>query len=288
LEEDSNRSFLNKIFSLIKKNHLQNGSDLADEITDLMDEGQAKGLITDEETEMVHGVLDLKETTASSIMIPRTDLTSASIDSTLGELIQLIKNCGHTRIPIYKDSIDKIIGILHAKDLLKLFGNPPDSKIKPDILRKTFFVPGSQKISALLRDLKSKKNHMAVVTDEYGGTAGLITIEDILEEIVGEIMDEHDHEESLMNVIDDNTILVDARLEAEEIENFFKIDLPEGDFESVGGFIINLLGKIPKTGEEVTYRNLKITVKSADERRIDKALVTCLNPPLDEYKESDS
>ena len=288
MEEDSNRSFFTKIFSLLKKHHLQNGSDLTDEINDLMDEGQAKGLISDEESEMVHGVLELKETTASSIMIPRTDLTSASIDSTLGEFIQLIKSCGHTRIPIYKDSIDEIIGILHAKDLLKLFGNPPDTKITKDILRKVFFVPGSQKISSLLRDLRSKKNHMAIVTDEYGGTAGLITIEDILEEIVGEIMDEHDHEESLMSVIDNNTILVDARLEAEAIEDHFNMELPEGDYESVGGFIINLLGKIPKTGEELTYGNLKITVKSADERRIDKALITCCTPPLDEYEESDS
>ncbi len=288
MEEDSNRSFLNKIFSLIKKHHLQNGSDLTDEINDLMDEGQAKGFITDEESEMVHGVLELKETTASSIMIPRTDLTAASIDSTLGELIQLITSCGHTRIPIYRDSIDVIIGVLHAKDLLKLFENSPDTKITPDILRKVFFVPGSQKISALLRDLRSKKNHMAIVTDEYGGTAGLITIEDILEEIVGEIMDEHDHEEPLMNVIDKNTILVDARLEAEAIEDYFKLELPEGDFESVGGFIINLLGKIPKTGEEVTYQNLKITVKSADERRIDKALITCCSPAPEEDEESGS
>ena len=286
MEEDSNRSFLNKIFSLIKKHHLQNGSDLTEEINDLMDEGQAKGLITDEESEMVHGVLELKKTTASSIMIPRTDLTSASIDSTLGELIRLITNCGHTRIPIFRESIDEIIGILHAKDLLKLFGSSPDTKITPDILRKTFFIPGSQKISSLLRDFKTKKNHMAVVTDEYGGTAGIITIEDILEEIVGEIMDEHDHEELLINIIDDSTVLVDARLEAEEIEDFFNIELPEGDYESVGGFIINILGRIPKTGEELTYKNLKITVKSADERRIDKALITCMNPPAEEYEES--
>lgn len=277
---------MNKIFSLIKKHHLQNGSDLTEEINDLMDEGQAKGLITDEESEMVHGVLELKETTASSIMIPRTDLTSASIDSTLGELIRLITNCGHTRIPIFRESIDEIIGILHAKDLLKLFGSSPDTKITPDILRKTFFIPGSQKISSLLRDFKTKKNHMAVVTDEYGGTAGIITIEDILEEIVGEIMDEHDHEELLINIIDDSTVLVDARLEAEEIEDFFNIELPEGDYESVGGFIINILGRIPKTGEELTYKNLKITVKSADERRIDKALITCMNPPAEEYEES--
>ncbi len=285
MEEDSNRSILDKILSFMNKHHLQNGTDLADEINDLMDEGQAKGLISDEESEMVHGVLELKETTALSIMIPRTDLTSAPIDSTLGELINLITTCGHTRIPIYGESIDEIIGILHAKDLLKLFGSPPETKITPEILKKAFFVPGSQKISTLLRDLKTQKNHMAVVTDEYGGTEGIITIEDILEEIVGEIMDEHDHEEPLVSKIDDDTILVDARLGATELEEIFDIKLPDGDFESVGGFIIHILGKIPKTGDEFIYNNLKIQIKSADERRIDKALITCCNKTQDGSEE---
>ena len=282
MEEDSNRSIFNKILSFVNKHHLQNGTDLADEINDLIDEGQAKGFITDEESDMVHGVLELKETTALSIMIPRTDLTCASIDTTLGELINLITTCGHTRIPIYGESIDEIIGILHAKDLLKLFGSPPETKITPDILRKAFFVPGSQKISILLRDLKTRKNHMAVVTDEYGGTEGIITIEDILEEIVGEIMDEHDHEDPLMSRIDAHTILVDARLDAEELEEIFGIKLPDGDFESVGGFIINILGKIPRAGEELVYDKLKIQIKSADERRIDKALITCCENMQDE------
>jgi len=274
LEEDSDQSILNKIFSRIKKHPLQNGSDLTEEINDLMDKGQAKGFITDEESEMVHGVLELKETTASSIMIPRTDLSSASIDSTLSELLQLVTSCGHTRIPIYGDSIDEIIGILHAKDLLKLFGENPDSKIDPKILRKTYFIPGSQKVSTLLRNFKAKKTHLAVVTDEYGGTAGIITIEDILEEIVGEIMDEHDHEEPMLDVIDKNTVLVDARLEAEKLEDHFNIKLPEGEFESVGGFIINILGKIPGTGEVITYNDLELKIKEADERKIDKVLIT--------------
>lgn len=287
MEEDSDRSFFNKIFSRIKKHHLQNGSDLTDEINDLMDEGQAKGFITNEESDMVHGVLELKETTASSIMIPRTNLTSASIDSTLGELKELVTTCGHTRIPIYKESIDEIIGILHAKDLLKLFGKDPNSKITSDLLRKTYFVPGSQKISTLLRDFKSKKTHLAVVTDEYGGTAGIITIEDILEEIVGEIMDEHDQEEPLLNIIDDKTVLVDARLDTEKLENHFNVELPDGDFESVGGFIIHILGKIPKTGEEITYENLKIKIKSADERRINKALITYSHLTGNEHEETD-
>lgn len=285
MEEDSDQSIISKLFSRIKKHHLQNGSDLTDEINDLMDEGQAKGLITDEESEMVHGVLELKETTASSIMIPRTDLSSASIDSTLGELFQLVTNCGHTRIPIYKDNIDEIIGILHAKDLLKLFGENPDSGIDPNILRKTYFVPGNQKVSKLLRDFKAKKTHLAIVTDEYGGTAGIITIEDILEEIVGEIMDEHDHEEPMLNVIDEQSVIVDARLETEKLEDHFAIKLPDGEFESVGGFIIHILGKIPKTGDTVTYKGLEIKIKAADERKIDKVLITHIPTSIQDEQE---
>lgn len=277
MEEDSDRSIFNKIFSLLKKPHLQNGSDLAEEINDLMDEGQAKGFITDEESDMVHGVLELKETTVSSIMIPRTDISSASIDSTLGDLIQLVTSCGHTRIPIYRESIDDIIGVLHAKDLLKLLGESPDSRLDSQILRKAYFIPCSQKVSTLLHDFRAKKTHLAIVTDEYGGTAGIVTIEDIIEEIVGEIMDEHDHEEPMLNIIDENSIMVDARLEAEKLENHFDIQLPEGEFESVGGFIIHILGKIPGTGEVITFEDLEITIKAADERKIDKVLITQIN-----------
>ena len=275
MEEDSDHSSIfEKILSKIKKHHLKNGSDLTEEINDLMGEGQAKGFITHEESNMVHGVLELKETMASSIMIPRTDISSASIDATLGELTKLVTDCGHTRIPIYRDTIDKIVGLLHAKDLLKLLGEEPDSKIPSNILRKPYFVPGNQNISKLLKDLKAKKTHLAIVTDEYGGTAGIITIEDILEEIVGEIMDEHDLDQPLLSPIDENTILVDARMEIEKLENHFNIDLPEGEFESVGGFIIHILGKIPKPGEKIRYEELEMTIKSADERKIDQVLIS--------------
>jgi magnesium and cobalt transporter len=274
LEEDPSHNIFEKFLSKIKKHHLKNGSDLTEEIVDLMDEGQAKGFITDEESNMVHAVLELKETMASSIMIPRTDISSASIDATLGELIKLVTECGHTRIPIYGDNIDKIVGLLHAKDLLKFLGEDPDSKIPSNILRKPYFVPGKQNISKLLKDLKAKKTHLAIVTDEYGGTSGIITIEDILEEIVGEIMDEHDLDQPLMSVIDENSILVDARMEVEKLEKYFEIDLPEGEFESVGGFIINILGKIPKPGEKANFQDLDMTVKSADDRKIDQVLIT--------------
>ncbi|MCD4716783.1 MAG: hemolysin family protein [Desulfobacterales bacterium] len=279
MEDDSEKGFFSLIKTLIKKKPpLGDSSDLAEEIHDLMDEGQAKGLISDEETHMVNGVLDLKETRAHSIMIPRTEISSAPANSTLGEVIRLVTDCGHTRIPIHNDNIDEIVGILHAKDLLKFLGEPPTSEIPLEILRKPYFVPGTQMISKLLKDLKEKKNHLAILTDEYGGTAGIITIEDILEEIVGEIMDEHDPDKPLLTAIDEKSILVDARLEVEKLEEHLDIRLPAGDFESVGGFVIHLLGRIPEANEKVPFENFTITVQEADQRKIEKILIT-RNPP---------
>ncbi len=285
MEDDSEKGFFSLIKTLFKKKPpLGDSSDLAEEIHDLMDEGQAKGLISDEETHMVNGVLDLKETRAHSIMIPRTEISSAPATSTLGEVIRLVTDCGHTRIPIHNDNIDEIVGILHAKDLLKFLGDPPSSEIPLEILRKPYFVPGTQKVSKLLKDLKEKKNHLAIVTDEYGGTAGIITIEDILEEIVGEIMDEHDPDEPLLTAIDEKSILVDARLEVEKLEEHLDIRLPAGDFESVGGFVIHLLGRIPKANEKVPFEDFTITVREADQRKIEKILIT-RNPPSVSPKE---
>ncbi len=279
MEDDSDQNLLSRIKSFLKKkSNLQKDADLTEEIHDLMNEGQAKGLITGEVSDMVYGVLDLKKTVTHSIMIPRTEISSASVDSTLGEAIKLVSECGHTRIPFYKDSIDEVVGILHAKDLLKLWGGDPESKIPSGILRKPYFVPEKQKVGELLKDLRARKNHLAIVTDEYGGTAGIITIEDIVEEIVGEIMDEHDKEPPLLSTLDEGSVMVDARLEIEKLEEHFGIELPRGEFESVGGFIIHLLGKIPKVDEKIVFEDLEMTIKSADQRKIDEILIICKTP----------
>jgi CBS domain containing-hemolysin-like protein len=289
LEDDSEQGLFDRIKSLIKKKiHQADSNNLTEEIHVLMDEGQAKGLITNEESHMVYGVLDLKETKAQSIMIPRTGISSTRVDATLGELIKLVTDCGHTRIPIHKDNIDQIVGILHAKDLLKLLGDDPDSQIPNDMLRKPYFVPETRMVSDLLRDMKEKKTHLAIVTDEYGGTAGIITIEDILEEIVGEIMDEHDTEEPLLNIIDDNSFLVDARLEIGKLEEHLEMELTEGDFESVGGFVIHLLGRIPEVNEEVLFKGLKITIEKGDQRKIDKVLIRREPPSIPPNEETTS
>lgn len=287
LEDDSHQSLLSLVRALIKKKkaHLHQGNALTDEIHDLMDEGQARGLISDEESDMVHGVLDLKQIMAHSIMIPRTEISSASIDSTLGEVIKLVAECGHTRIPIYRESIDRIVGILHAKDLLRLWGEDPEFKIPADILRSPYFIPPNQKVSELFRELKAKKTHLAIVTDEYGGTAGIITIEDIIEEIVGEIEDEHDNERQLLTTLDDHTLLVDARLEIEKLEEYLGVKLPEGEFESVGGFVIHLVGRIPKVDEKIPFEDLEITINSADERKIKKVLITRRTMPSPSQEE---
>lgn len=280
MENGSEQGFFHFIKSLIKKKiRLDDSNDLTEEIHGLMDEGQAKGLITDEESHMVYGVLDLKETPAHSIMIPRTEVSSASVDSTLGELIDLVTRCGHTRIPIHKDNIDQIVGILHAKDLLKLLGKDPQSRIPTDILRKAFFVPESRRVSELLKDMQERTTHLAIVTDEYGGTAGIITIEDILEEIVGEIMDEHDHEETLLTRLEDGSLVVNARLDVEKLGEALQMDLPEGEFESVGGFIIDLLGRIPKIDEKIRFRDIEMTIQKGDQRRIEKVIVSRAAPP---------
>lgn len=289
MEDDSEQGLFARIKSLIKKKtHLDNTNDLTEEIHDLMDEGQAKGLISNEESHMVYGVLELKETKAQSIMIPRTEISSARADATLGELIKLVTECGHTRIPIHEDNIDHIVGILHSKDLLKLLGKDPDSQIPFDILREPYFVPETRMVSDLLKDMKEKKTHLAIVTDEYGGTAGIITIEDILEEIVGEIMDEHDNEKPLLNIMDDNSLLVDARLEVGKLEEELKMKLPKGEFESVGGFIIHLLGRIPQVNEKVSFKDLEIRIQKADQRKVDKVLITRKTHPAPAREEKDS
>jgi len=287
LEEASDQSFLSRFKALFRKTKPRDeGAELTEEIYDLMDEGQAKGLISGEVSEMVHAVLDLKETKAYEIMVPRTQVVSAPLTISLSEAIKLINDCGHTRIPIYKDNIDEISGILHAKDLLKMCSNDPDSRIPPEILRKPHFVSFNQKASDVLRELKERKAHLAIVTDEYGGMAGIITVEDVIEEIVGEIMDEHDKEKPLLNVLDENTVSVDARLEVEKLAEHFEVPVPEGEFESVGGLVIHLLGRIPKVNEKVSFENLEMTVQSGDSRKIGKILVNRKSPSPSSHAEA--
>ena len=255
---------------------VQNDDDVEKEIQQIIDEGEQRGLISEDEGEMIQGIFSFRDTIAREIMVPRTDTVYAEAETKLPEIIQSIIESGHSRIPIYQDNIDNIIGTLHAKDLLPSWG-ASDMAIR-DIMRPPYFIPETKKISEVLKDLRDNKSHMAIVIDEYGGTAGILTLEDIIEEIIGEIMDEYDAEQKLIIEHEDGSISVNARLDVEKLEDFLQVDLPEGDFESVGGFIISLIGKVPEVNEKVIYDSLEIVIEAGSSRKIDRVRIRKLAP----------
>ena len=272
MEDDPERSFFSLLKSLFKrKSHIDDSNDLNVEIHDLMDEGQAKGLISDDESHMVYGVLDLKEMKAHSIMVPRMEISSASLDSTLRQVIDLVTECGHTRIPIHKDNIDQIVGILHSKDLLRFLGENGESNLPQEVLRAPFFVPETRRVSDLLKDLQEKRHHLAVVTDEYGGTAGIITIEDILEEIVGEIMDEHDNETDRLIPLDDGGFLVAAPLEVEKLEEAMQIELPEETLSPWAVLSSICLAESPKWAKKFHFKGWKLLSRRAINEKLTRS-----------------
>lgn len=270
MEEGSDTAIWRKIATLLRFRLWKKPShpDLQKEIQQLIDVGEEEGLLSEDEGEMIQSILAFRDTVAKEIMVPRTEAIIVSADTPIQELLQLVVKEGHSRFPVYADSGDNIIGILHVKDLLSSWGEKLlDLK---DILRTPYFIPETKKISHLLRELRDRKSHMAIVIDEYGGIAGLVTIEDIIEEIIGEIRDEHDNDEILMVATDEGDLLVDARLEIEKLAEHFNLQVPKGNFESVGGFIISLLGRVPKPLETIVHAPLEMTIESADARKIRK------------------
>lgn len=234
----------------------------------LIDEGEEEGIIEEEEHELIHSVFEFGDTIVREVMVPRVDITAFSLKATLDEVLDIIIEKGHSRIPVYDQKMDNIVGIVYAKDLLKVFKSDKRDVVITDIMRPPYFVPETKKIMDLLKEFQVQKIHMAIVVDEYGGTAGLVTIEDLLEELVGEIQDEYDNERERLIRLNDNTISVDAHIDIEEIEEFFDCEIPEEDFETVGGLIFHLFERIPKEGEEIIFQGLRFIVRKADERRV--------------------
>jgi putative hemolysin len=246
-----------------------------EEIMTLLDAGEKEGTIENEEKEMIYSVLQFGDKLAREVMIPRIDVVALDIDTPLDEALTTFLESGHSRIPVYEDSIDHIKGLLYAKDLLNVLKSPDARKPIKDLIRNAFFVPESKQADLLLKELQTSKIHMAVVVDEYGGTAGLVTIEDLLEEIVGDIQDEYDlHEESeyVQNSPDEYT--VDASINLTDFNDLLEVELPNDDSDTLGGFIFTQLGRVPEVGERVEYENLLMRVESLDGRRIRKVHVT--------------
>ncbi len=268
------KSFLDKVLSWVKFGKPGTKEDLDHEIQELLEEGEEHGLISPLEEKMINSILEFRETYASEIMTPAAEVVLFDEAAPISELVEVVIESGFTRIPVYRENPDRVIGAVHAKDLLKLCARPDIEETDlSTYLRSVYFIAESKPIVDLLREFQKRKVHMAMVTDEFGTVRGLITLEDILEEIVGEIDDEYDEEEHSLEIIDDDTVLVHGWLDIEKIEEYFEIELPDGPYESVGGLVIHLLGRLAKTGDGVEISGLSFEVKSASARQIKKLQV---------------
>ncbi|HHV80326.1 TPA: HlyC/CorC family transporter [bacterium] len=243
---------------------------IEDEIKTLVDLGEEEGVIEEEEKEIIEGVFEFSETLAREVMVPRVDIVALDVNSSFDEAIDTINMSGHSRIPVYDETIDNIVGIIYAKDLLKFFGlkNPPPLR---SIMRAPYYVPETKPIDELFREMRAQKVHMAIIIDEYGGTAGLVTIEDILEELVGEIMDEYDiNEEAMIERVALDEIIVDGRMNLEELNEILGVELPAEETDTLAGFVYDHISHIPKPGEEFEYNGVIIRVEEVRGRRITK------------------
>lgn len=250
-----------------RRTAMEQPEDFEREIQHIIVEGEERGLITRQEGELIESIFEFKDTLVREIMVPRLEMVGVELGTPLNQIVSLLLSSGHSRLPVFAGDIDHIKGILLAKDLLVFWQTPEDTCDLGKVLRPAYFVPESKKISDLLGDLVQRKTAIAIVIDEYGGTAGLITLEDILEEIVGEIYDEYDRLEPRLVPQEDGSVLVDARLDVELLLDHFDLPRPEGKFESVGGLLIHELGRVPQVNDRVVIDHLELWVVSADERR---------------------
>ncbi len=262
----------------LSRRAIKEPEDLEREIQSIIDVGEERGLISRREGELIESIFEFKDTLVREIMVPRLEIVAVDRATPLNQIISLVLEKGHSRLPVFEGNIDHISGILLAKDLLAFWQAPEETWDLGRVLRPPYFIPESKKISDLLRDLVERKTQIAIVIDEYGGTAGLITMEDLLEEIVGEIYDEYDRIQPRLIPQEDGSVLVDARLDVEELLDHFELPRPEGKYESVGGLLIHLLGRVPQVDDRVTVDNLELTVTAADERRA-KMVRARLLPP---------
>jgi len=223
--------------------------------------------LEEDQQEMIRGVVELSGTTVKEVMVPRTDTVFLSVNASRDELFSLIVASGHSRFPVYEETIDKVIGILHIKDVLKVLVNNAPFDVSA-LVRKPYFVPVSKHIDDLLKEFRRKKVHVAVVVDEYGGVSGIVCMEDILEEIVGDIQDEFDHETEDIVPTGEGAWLCDARINLKDLAEETGLDFPADDFDTLGGFVFDLLGKIPVKYEKAVYRGIDLVVQEMDGHKI--------------------
>jgi len=244
-----------------------------DEIFALLDAGVEAGAIDREEHALAEHILELEEIVVRDIMVPRPDIVALPADSTFDEVMETILQTGHSRIPLYDGTLDNIVGIVYAYDILASIADGARQPTPKTIARTPYFVPETKRVRELLQEMRTHQVQIAIVLDEYGATAGLVTLEDIVEEIVGELRDEHDREAEPIVRVDDDTFLVDARTDRRQFEEAVGVELPEGEFNTVGGFILTTLGRLPAVGEQVTTPFATFIVEEVQRRRITKVRV---------------
>ena len=223
--------------------------------------------LNDEKRSMIRGIVDLSDTSVKEVMIPRIDVDFISLETEGDELLQKVAESGHSRFPVYNESIDNVVGVLYVKDMIK-FSARKESVNLEKIIRKPFFVPESKRIDALLREFKRRHVHIAVAIDEYGGVSGIVCMEDIIEEIVGDIQDEFDNEREDILAIGDGVWLCDARVNLDDLSEIFTDGIPDDEFDTLGGFVFDLFGKIPVKYEKVSWHNFDFIIQDMEGHRI--------------------
>ena len=268
-------SFIARLLSTSKRRRLKY---TADDIKLLLEEARQSGAIDPTEHELIESVLAFTDTTVKEIMVPRTDVVAVELSVPRDKLIRVVIDEGFSRVPVYQGSIDNVVGIVYTKDLLSMFEHR-DVIILQDIVRPPYFVPETKKISLLLRELQTKKQHMAIVIDEFGGTEGIITMEDILEEIVGEIRDEYDEDHRDVETSVDGSVVVNAGMSIHDFNDKFHASIPDdADYETLSGFLHKRTGRIPDLLEEIPFENLSFVVVKKNERRIRQVKVKTTGP----------
>lgn len=254
------------------------------EVEMLVNEGELSGSLGHEQSEMIRNVLDFSGITAGQLMVPRTQVHAIEIDTPISDVLHLIAESEHSRYPVYRENIDNVVGVLHSKDLLPALARGDLEKVGlPALVRQpVVFVPESQAADSVLREMRAGKQHLAVVLDEFGGTSGVLTLENLLEQIVGDIRDEHDVEEPPIADLGDGKLLVDASVSIADLSRYLGAELPtDGDYHTLAGFIVAELGTVPEVGVRLTAFDLDFEVKDADERRVLKVEITRRSPPAD-------
>ncbi len=258
------------------------------EILRLVDRGEEQGVLEKDEREMIRNIIEFTDTQAREIMIPKPDMHIAPAHMTVAKMAQFIDEVNHSRIPVYEGNEDNITGIINSKEILKAFKEGRENLAVKEIAHKPYFVPEAKNVNDLLHEFQQKRMHMAIVLDEFGCTAGLLTIEDVLEEIVGEIRDEYDTEEVVYRWISDELIRVDGRINIYELSEVLDIDLPEDEtYETLGGLVFSHLGRIPRTGDVIEMDNLVMSVEKMIGRRVQTVMIRKL-PPAEESENTDS